>query len=107
HLCVPLTGMLGEIIRRNAIDFIAPKIPLLSAPEVEVLTLLRDGQLTALTVTTAGGETIELGGGGRDPAETERILIENMMLRPYRQIQYETRDGKSVAFRAPAKDAGK
>lgn len=105
HLCVPLTGMLGEIIRRNAIDFIVPKIPLLSAPEVEVLTLLREGRLTALTATSPAGDAAALiRGPGYDPAETERMLIECMMLRPYRQIQYETRDGKSVAFRAPAKD---
>lgn len=108
HLCVPLTGMLGEIIRRNDIDFIAPKIPLLSAPELEVLALLRERRLTALTVTTGGGEPVRVvGGGAYDPAEAERSLIECMMLRPYRQIQYETQDGKSVAFRSPAREAAK
>lgn len=108
HLCVPLTGMLAEIIRRNAIDFIAPKIPLLSAPEVEVLTFLRERQLVSLAVTAGGGEVTQvIGGGDYDAAEAEKTLIECMMLRPYAQVQYETRDGKSVAFRAPAKGDAK
>lgn len=105
HLCVPLTGMLGEIIRRNAIDFIAPKIPLLCAAEVEVLTLLREGRLTTLTIVSPAGESTALvQDAGYDRAEAERVLIESMMLRPYRHIQYETLDGKSVVFRAPAKE---
>ncbi len=105
HLCVPLTGMLGEIIRRNEIDFIAPKIPLLSAPEIEVLKLLREGQLTLLEAASPTGETVSIvTHASPNAAEAERALIESMMLRPYRQIRYETKDGKTVVFRAPAKD---
>lgn len=101
HLCVPLTGMLGEIIRRNAIDFIVPKIPLLASPEVEVLALLRESRLTELLVVPAANETPRvIIREGYDPAEAERALLESMMLRPYWQIRYETKDGKSVAFHA-------
>lgn len=102
HLCVPLTGMLGEIVRRNEVDFIVPKIPLLSASEAEVLGLLREGRLVSLEATIGAGAVVSvLADQACDPVEAERSLIECMMLRPYRQIRYETKDGKTVAFRAP------
>lgn len=105
HLCVPLTGMLGEIVRRNAIDFIAPKIPLLTPSEVEVLTLLRQGALTELEAIGENDQPIKIiADGAYDRAESERMLIERMMLRPYRQVRYETKDGKTVSFRAQARE---
>lgn len=104
HLRVPLTGMLGEIVQRNHLDFIAPNIPLLTAPEVEVLKHLREGQLTRLEAESAGGESTPIiTAADYDPVGTERALLERIMLQPYAQIRYETRDGKTVAFRSIAK----
>jgi DNA-binding transcriptional MerR regulator len=102
HLCVPLTGMLGEMIRRNSIDFIVPRIPLLSRPEAEVLALLREDRLRRIDAVLASGETVSvLAPGAGDAVAAERALLEQLMLHPYREIRYETYDGKQVSFPAP------
>lgn len=102
HLCVPLTGMLGEMIRRNSIDFIVPRIPLLSRPEAEVLALLREERLRRIDAVLASGETVPvLAPGAVESAAAERMLLEQLMLHPYREIRYETDDGKQVSFPAP------
>lgn len=100
HLCVPLTGMLGDVIHRNSIDFIVPRIPLLSRPEAETLGLLREGRLQRLEAVLESGETLAvIPTRSPDPGAAERTLLEHMMLRPYREIRYETDDGKQVTFR--------
>jgi DNA-binding transcriptional MerR regulator len=107
HVCVPLTGMLGEMIRRNSIDFIVPRIPLLSRPEAETLALLREGRLNRLEATLVSGETLTvIPPGSPDPAAAERTLLERLMLHPYQEIRYETDDGKQVAFHPPAAGSG-
>lgn len=103
HLCVPLTGMLGEMIRRNSIDFIVPRIPLLSRPEAETIALLREGRLRHLAVQPApGAPDVVILPGAADRAAAERMLLERVMLHPYREIRYETDDGKQVVFSPPA-----
>ncbi len=107
HLCVPLTGMLGEMVRRNSINFIVPRIPLLSGPEAETLALLREGRLKSLEATLASGESLTvIQPGSSDPVTAERTLLERLMLHPYREIRYETDDGKQVAFYPPAAGGG-
>ena len=107
HVCVPLTGMLGEMIRRNSIDFIVPRIPLLSPTEAETLALLREGKLSRLEALLASGEALTvIAPGHADPVAAERMLLEHLMRHPYREISYETADGKRVTFRAPATGGG-
>ncbi len=107
HVCVPLTGMLGEMIRRNSIDFIVPRIPLLSRAEAETLALLREGRLQRLeAILESGGSMTVIPPESSDPAATERTLLERLMLHPYREIRYETDDGKQVTFHAPAAGGG-
>lgn len=107
HVCVPLTGMLGEMIRRNSIDFIVPRIPLLSGTEAETLALLRAGRLKHLEAILASGESLTvIPPENPDPATAERTLLERLMLHPYREIRYETDDGKQVAFQPPAARSG-
>ncbi len=103
HLCVPLTGMLGEMIRRNSIDFIVPRIPLLSRPEAETIALLREGRLRRLAVVpVAGDPDVVIPSATGDRAAAERMLLERVMLHPYREIRYETDDGKQVVFGPPS-----
>jgi DNA-binding transcriptional MerR regulator len=107
HLCVPLTGMLGEMVRRNSIDFIVPRIPLLSRTEAETLALLREGRLQRLEATLASGEVLTvIPPDSTDLAAAERTLVEHLMLHPYREIRYETDDGKQVVFHPPAAGGG-
>lgn len=108
HLCVPLTGMLSEMIRRNALDFILPRIPLLSRPEAEVLALLRDGRLRRLEAVLAAGAIVTIvPPTAGDPAAAERLLLEHLMLHPYREIRYATDDGKQVVFQPPPAGGGR
>ena len=101
HLLIPITSFIKRFVVDEEKDQFLTTTGILNSQEYEVIKQIRNKNVTRLTVTCNYNNTInkiELEETGTISGDKAKRIIEQLGLKNYTGVKYDTRDGRTLSF---------
>ena len=100
YLTISLNHLLVEFVGKHDLELLLPFIPLISSEEAELLQLIREESITRLCITNGEDKSFEWFVTDLESAGiVEMNYLQFIINKPYKFIEFETKDEKIVKFK--------
>lgn len=106
HLLIPITSIIKKFVVDEEKDQFLTTTGILNSQEYEVIKQIRNKNVNRLTVTCDYNNTInkiELEETGTINGEEAKRIIQQLGLKNYTGVKYDTRDGRTLSFTQTSK----